>query len=97
MASPRYSIGLDFGTESVRALLLNLNTGEESSAVARYRHGVIEHQLPTGGPPLPADFALQDPGDYLESMGLASREAIRQAKVRPEQVVGIGVSATSCT
>jgi len=97
MASPRYSIGLDFGTESVRALLLDLHSGREVSAVARYRHGVIEHQLPTGGTPLPADYALQDPGDYLESMGLASREVLRQAKVRPEAVVGIGVSATSCT
>jgi L-ribulokinase len=97
MASPRYSIGLDFGTESVRALLLDLHSGKEVSAVARYRHGVIEHQLPTGGAPLPADYALQDPGDYLESMGIASREALRQAKVRPESVVGVGVSATACT
>ncbi len=46
----KYSIGLDFGTLSGRALLLNLETGEElASAVCDYPHGVMDREMPWGG------------------------------------------------
>ena len=54
----KYSIGLDFGTLSGRALLLNLETGEElASAVCDYPHGVMDREMPWGEK-LPPDWAL---------------------------------------
>ena len=41
-----------------------------------YRHGVIDQRLPTSGEPLPPDWALQDPDDYVESLGAAVRGAV---------------------
>ena len=62
----KYSIGLDFGTLSGRALLVNLETGEElSSAVYDYPHAVMDTALPCGKK-LKADWALQHPQDYLD-------------------------------
>src|SRR5262245_1854150 len=96
-ASSRISLGIDFGTESVRALLVDTHGHERGSAVAKYKHGQITASLPTGGPKLPAYYALQHPQDWLDSSAKAIRAALRQAKVDPEDVVGIGVSFTSCT
>ena len=92
------ALGLDFGTASLRALVVEIRTGRErGSAVAEYRHGVIEASLPGTGARLPADWALQHPGDYLESIGQAVPEALAVAGVDKEAIVGIGVDFTSCT
>lgn len=62
-----YTIGVDFGTLSGRAVLVHVETGEElASAVKEYRHAVIDTVLPKTGHKLPRDWALQDPADYLE-------------------------------
>ena len=48
-----YTIGIDFGTESARALVVDAGTGRSlASAVAEYRHGVIDDRLPGTGQPL---------------------------------------------
>jgi L-ribulokinase len=92
------ALGLDFGTASVRALLVETATGRElGSAVSDYRHGVIDAELPGSGKRLPADWALQDPADWVESMEAAVRGALREGGVDPRAVVGIGVDFTSCT
>ena len=45
----KYGLGLDFGTLSVRALLVDVKTGEEvKSAVYEYPHAVMEECIPTG-------------------------------------------------
>ena len=94
----RYVIGLDFGTESLRALLVNVDTGEEAAeAVANYEHGVIEESLPGSGVNLERDWALQHPGDYLGAMHEAIPSALQKAHVDGASVVGIGVDFTSCT
>ncbi|MEA3211493.1 MAG: L-ribulokinase [Chthoniobacter sp.] len=91
------SLGLDFGTESVRALLVDLRGRERASAVAKYRHGQITDTLPTSGEKLPPDFALQHPQDWLDASAKAVRAALRSAAIAPDQVIGIGVDFTSCT
>lgn len=91
------ALGLDFGTESVRALLVDTTGAERASAVTRYKHGQITQTLPTSGEPLPHDFALQDPADWLEAAGAATRKAMRDARLDAGQVIGIGVDFTSCT
>jgi L-ribulokinase len=91
------SLGLDFGTESVRALLVDLGGRELASAVARYRHGQITETLPSSGERLPPEFALQHPGDWLESAAEAVQSALAVSGVAASDVVGIGVDFTSCT
>lgn len=91
---PRYSIGVDFGTESARAVLVDVTTGAEVATAAHpYRHGVLDRQLPTGEL-LGADWALQHPGDWIEAL----EDLLRQmAAAGGENVAGIGVDFTSCT
>lgn len=89
------ALGLDFGTESVRALLVDLTGREHASAIVRYPHGQILERLPGTGEKLPADFALQHPQDWIESTAQAVRAAIRTAG--STEVIGIGVDFTSCT
>jgi L-ribulokinase len=91
------SLGLDFGTESVRALLVDLQGNERGSAVAKFKHGQLTDSLPNTGEKLPPDFALQHPTDWLDSSSQAVREAIQKAGLSGPEVLGIGVDFTSCT
>ena len=91
------SLGLDFGTESVRAVLVNLRGRELASAVAKYPHGQIVDSLPGLKKRLPPHYALQHPMDWIESATKATRAALRQASAGAEDVLGIGVDFTSCT
>ena len=64
---PPYAIGIDFGTESGRAVLVDTANGREvATAVHQYGNGVIDEHLPGSDTPLPPDWALQDPNDYIE-------------------------------
>ena len=71
ISSTPLALGLDFGTASVRALLVDRQGNERGAAVVKYRHGQITQTLPGGKTPLPADFALQHPNDWLESAARA--------------------------
>ena len=95
--SSHIALGLDFGTESVRALLVDLRGRERAVSVVKYRHGQILDALPNTGEKLPSDFALQHPQDWLDSATRAVRVVLREAGARPEDVAGIGVDFTSCT
>jgi L-ribulokinase len=96
-SADRLALGLDFGTESVRAVLVDLAGNERAAAVTAYPHGQIVAALPTTGERLPAEFALQQPGDWLSSAGKSVRSALRKSGASPEEVIGIGVDFTSCT
>lgn len=66
MIGETYAIGIDFGTDSGRAVLVHTGTGEEvADHVYTYPHGVITEQLPEEGVPLQQDWALQHPEDYI--------------------------------
>lgn len=94
----KYSIGLDFGSLSGRALLVNVATGEEmGEAVFNYPHGFIEEALPTTGEKLPPDWTLQDPQDYLDVVANTIPEVLKTTGVDPADVIGIGIDFTACT
>jgi L-ribulokinase len=94
----RYTIGLDYGTNSVRALIVDVANGAEiASAVWDYAHG-------TKGVILSRDpnLARQHPADYIKGAEISIRGALASARrtVRgfaPEQIIGIGVDTTGST
>jgi L-ribulokinase len=98
VSEQRYAIGVDFGTESGRALLLDLETGRELAVSAvPYPHGVIDRELPHTGEQLPPDWALQNPDDWITVLETAIPTVLQQAGVPVDAVVGLGVDFTSCT
>jgi L-ribulokinase len=91
-------IGIDFGTLSGRAVVVRVADGEElGSAVHEFPHGVIERELPATGAPLPAQWALQDPEDWLEVLRQAVPAAVRAAGVAPDRVIGLATDFTAST
>jgi len=93
-----YAIGLDFGTESARGLLVDLETGREvATDVFNYPHGVLDETLPRGNVHLEPDWALQHPADYLEALRVLPPAILKIAGARPDDVIGIGMDFTSCT
>ena len=94
----RFVIGIDFGTLSGRAVVVQVADGAEiASAVHEFANGVIDKRLPGSDRELPADWALQDPADWLAVLGNAVPEAMRRGSVDPRQVIGIGTDFTACT
>lgn len=93
-----YVIGIDFGTLSGRALLVDAETGREvATAVHSYADGVIDQHLPGSSKPLPPDYALQNPADYIEVFRRAVPAVLRESGIRPEEVKGVAVDFTACT
>ncbi|MFJ6995176.1 ribulokinase [Streptomyces sp. NPDC003090] len=94
----RYTVGVDFGTLSGRAVVVRVRDGEElASAVHTYTHGVIERQLPGSGTRLPPDWALQHPEDWRDVLRRAVPAAVAASGVRPDAVIGIATDFTACT
>lgn len=94
----RFSIGLDYGTNSVRAIIVDLADGTEiASAVYDYPSGEQGILLDPKDP----NLARQNPADYIEgyvqSVGQAVRAAKKHRGFKPEDVVGIGVDTTGST
>lgn len=94
----KYAIGVDFGTLSGRALLVDVNTGEElAEAVFDYANGVIDEYLPGTTIQLEPDWALQDPNDYLETIKVTIPSIIKKSGVDPADIIGLGIDFTACT
>ena len=71
----KYAIGVDFGTLSARALVVEIGTGRElHSATMNYPHAVMDEYLPDGTR-LKPDWALQHPQDYLDCLAHVIPEA----------------------
>ncbi len=93
----KYAIGLDYGTLSVRALLVDIKTGKEvARSVYEYPHACMEERIP-GGKRLPSGWSLQVPRDYLDGLITTVKDIMSKSKVYPEEVIGIGVDFTSST
>ena len=96
--SAQYAIGLDYGTNSVRALVVDTANGREvATAVWGYEHGeagVILSRDP--------NLARQHPADYIKGAEVTIKKAIAEAKkavkgFSADQIVGIGVDTTGST
>ncbi|HEX9012965.1 MAG TPA: FGGY family carbohydrate kinase, partial [Anaerolineaceae bacterium] len=96
--SETYTIGLDFGTESVRAVLVETHSGRiAASASAAYPDSVIDRSLPGLDQPLPPDYALQNASDWVSGMESTVKQVLEMSEVDPHAVVGLGIDFTACT
>ena len=94
----KYSIGLDYGTSSVRALIVDTGSGQEvGTAVWDYARGEDGVLVDAADP----DLARQHPVDYLEGLEASVSKAMAQAEAeigfKPVDVIGIGVDTTGST
>jgi L-ribulokinase len=90
----KYTIGLDYGSDSVRSLIVNVETGEEVASV------VFEYPRWKKGEycDAPNNQFRQHPKDYLEGLEYTIVEALKQAPAGvAENVVGISVDTTGST
>jgi L-ribulokinase len=98
MAKRKYTVGVDFGTESGRAVLVDVAHGKElATAVYTYRNGVIAETLPRTRIRLAPDWALQDPGDYIRTFKRTVPAVLKQSGIDPSDVIAIGIDFTACT
>ena len=95
----RYSLGIDYGTNSCRSLLIDLDNGAEvGSTVFNYPSGEMGILLDPKDP----HVARQNPQDYLDGLAAVVCGALQQAQANvpgfdPAQVVGIGIDTTGST
>jgi len=100
MSSKKYAIGVDFGTESGRAVLVEVATGREvATSVYTYENRVIDEFLPVEGDPvrLEPEWALQDPQDYLRTFQNTIPAVLKESQIDPVDVIGVGIDFTACT
>src|SRR5689334_1090680 len=84
----KYALGIDYGTNSVRALIVDVQTGEEvATSVSNYLSGQDGILLDPKDP----DLARQNPQDYIDGFYDCVLGAIGKSNVSPEDIVGIGV------
>jgi len=94
----KYAIGIDFGTESGRAVLIDVTTGAEvANAVHVYQNKVIDETLPGTNIRLEPDWALQAPNDYIAGYQNAVPAVLKESGVAPADVIGVGIDFTACT
>ncbi len=95
----QYALGIDYGTNSCRSLLIDLENGAEiGSSVFNYPSGEMGVLLDPKNP----HVARQNPQDYLDGLVAVTRGALEQAAVKvagfdPAQVIGIGIDTTGST
>ncbi len=98
MTDARYALGLDFGTNSVRALLVDVRNGAE---IATFVHEYTRGEAGIITDPANPHVARQDPADYLEGLEYCVRGALRAAaeepSFAPDRIIGIGVDTTGST
>jgi L-ribulokinase len=89
-----YTIGLDYGTNSVRCVVVDTSNGcEVGTSVFNY---------PTGDAGIILDasdhnLARQNPSDYIQGVEVAIKESIVQANLSSYEIIGIGVDTTGST
>ena len=91
----KYSIGLDYGTNSVRAVVVSVADGATvGSGVYNYPHG----DMGVVTDPADPNVARQHPADYLAGVEQTVRAALAEAGAgTADSVVGIGIDSTGST
>ena len=95
----RYALGIDYGTNSCRSLLVDLSDGTElGSTVFNYPSGTLGILTDPRDP----NVARQNPQDYLDGLEAVVKGALEQAREKvadfdPAQVVGLGIDTTGST
>lgn len=94
----KYCIGVDYGTQSGRAVVVERETGRIlAQSVKEYTHGVMDEFLPDGKTKLGPDWALQHPADYIEVLGITIPDVLKKSGVDSKDVIGVGIDFTACT
>ena len=94
--SSSYTLGIDFGTLSARAVLVSVITGETvCSCEYVYPHGILSRLM--DGTSLEGEWAIQLPGDYRSALFAVIRDLIAAAGIDEKQVIGLGIDTTCCT
>lgn len=94
----KYTLGIDYGTLSARALLVDVNTGEEiATALYEYPHGVMDSYLPDHKTKLMPDFALQHPQDYIDALRYTITELFEKTGISKEDIIGVCSDFTECS
>ncbi|WP_096438639.1 ribulokinase [Alteribacter populi] len=94
----KYAIGIDYGTQSGRAVLVSLVDGTEiAEHVTEYTHGVMDETLPNKDVELGYEWALQHPKDYIEVIERSVPIVLEQSGINSEDVVAVGIDFTACT
>jgi len=94
----KYAIGVDFGTLSGRAVIVDVSNGKElTTAVHEYGDAVIDEFLPGTNIRLEPDWALQNPNDYIEVFKHTIPAVLKETGVDPADVIGVGIDFTACT
>jgi len=94
-----YTIGLDYGTNSVRCLIVDVTNGDEvGSNVHEYETGEAGIILD----PADHNLARQNPSDYVKGIEVTVKAAIADAKNNAEdfdasKIIGIGIDTTGST
>lgn len=94
---PQYSIGIDYGTLSARAVLVDMASGKIcAEAEYEYSHGVMDIEL-ADGTPLEKNSAFQDPQDYLDAAEYTIKKVVADSKAKSADILSLGIDFTSCT
>jgi len=97
-AMNKHVIGIDFGSESGRVVILDAKDGTMvGSHTTKYEHGIMDEVLLPAGVPLNPEWALQQPMDYIKVLTESVPKAIQSAGIIPESIIGIGIDFTSAT
>ncbi len=94
----KFVLGLDFGTQSARAILLGIADGTTVASAESYYQKDVAGRFPAiAGERAYIDplWALQDPRDYIQAMQEVVAAVLRSARILPEQVCGIGIDCTA--
>lgn len=94
------TIGIDFGTESGRAVIVDVANGAELATEEHpYANGVLDRRLPAphDGTRLAPDWALQDPADYIATIRTTVPAVLARSGVDASDVIGLGIDFTACT
>lgn len=94
--SEKYSIGLDFGTLSARAVIANVKNGKTLpyESIFIYPHAILNKIEDTK---LPANYALQHPKDYIDALKFLICDILENNSVDKNSIIGIGIAFTDCT